>query len=145
MNKDLTSPHNERTLFSKIAGLIEESRHRVATTVNTAMVYTYYEVGRYIVEDEQQGNYRAEYGKAVLKELAERLTEQFGKGWSEKHLRRCRFFFNTFSNRQIRTTVLSKLQPNDIQENKDIFSFGKLPNNTSSILRLFFLGLIISS
>jgi len=96
MNKNLTSPHDEQTLFGKIAGLIEESRRRVATTVNTAMVYTYYEVGRYIVEDEQKGNSRAEYGKAVLKELAERLTEQFGKGWSEKHLRRMSFFLQYF-------------------------------------------------
>jgi len=86
------------------------------------MVYTYYEVGRYIVEDEQQGKYRAEYGKAVLKELAERLTKQFGKGWSEKHLQRCRFFFNAFSDGQIRTTALSNLQSNDIQANKDACS-----------------------
>jgi hypothetical protein len=58
----------------------------MATAVNLTMVYTYYEVGRYIVEDEQQGEQRAEYGKAVLKELSVRLTERFGKGFSERNL-----------------------------------------------------------
>jgi len=61
------------------------------------MVYTYYEVGRYIVEYEQQGNDRAEYGKSILKKLAERLTERFGKGWSVEQLKLIRRFFIIYS------------------------------------------------
>lgn len=60
---------NETELFDKISALIEEARQRVSTTVNIAEVYTKYNVGRYIVEDEQKGNYRAEYGKQVIKLL----------------------------------------------------------------------------
>ena len=56
-------------LFSKIAGLIELARRTVAATVNLTMVHTYFEVGRLIVEEEQQGKERAEYGKKVLKNL----------------------------------------------------------------------------
>lgn len=85
-------------LYSKIATLIEQSRQRVATAINTAMVYTYYEIGRYIVEDEQQGKERAAYGKAVLKELSVKLSQQFGKGWSVENLTAMRKFFLLYSN-----------------------------------------------
>lgn len=84
-------------LGDKIEHLIEEARRRTITAVNTAMVYTYYEIGRMIVEDEQQGEQRAEYGKAVLKELSIRLTRKFGKGFSVENLDRMRFFYKTYS------------------------------------------------
>ena len=71
-------------LFDKISALIEEARQRVSTTVNIAEVYTKYNVGRYIVEDEQKGNYRAEYGKQVIKLLSKKLEDKFGDGWSAK-------------------------------------------------------------
>ena len=74
---------NEEQLFDAISRLIDESRRQVAKAVNTAMVYTYYGVGQYIVEFEQGGNVRAAYGKEVLKRLSARLTEKYGKGWSE--------------------------------------------------------------
>ena len=74
---------SEEQLFDAISRLIDESRRQVAKAVNTAMVYTYYGVGQYIVEFEQEGKVRAAYGKEVLKRLSARLTEQYGKGWSE--------------------------------------------------------------
>jgi predicted nuclease of restriction endonuclease-like (RecB) superfamily len=113
-------------LYGKIAVIIEQSRQKVATAVNLTMVYTYYEVGRYIVEDEQQGEQRAEYGKAVLKELSVRLTERFGKGFSERNLEQMRFFYSLYSQQflkyetlsrksQISQTVSAKLQIADNQ------------------------------
>ena len=68
------------------------------SAVNTAMVYTYYEIGRMIVEDEQQGEERAKYGKAVLKELSIRLTNKFGKGFSVENLENMRRFYLIYSN-----------------------------------------------
>ena len=88
----------QESLFRRVAELIEQSRQHVKTAVNTAMVYTYYNVGRYIVEDEQQGERRAQYGKAVLKDLSARLTERFGKGWTEANLKLFRRFFLVYSN-----------------------------------------------
>lgn len=61
------------------------------------MVYTYYEIGRMIVEDEQQGKERAEYGKQVLKELSNRLTAEFGKGFSADNLENMRRFSLAYS------------------------------------------------
>ncbi len=84
-------------LGEKIEHLIEEARKRTATAVNTAMVYTYYEIGRMIVEDEQQGEQRAEYGATMLKKVAERLTRKFGKGFSLTNLKQMRSFYLIYS------------------------------------------------
>lgn len=73
---------NEDSLFNKVSELIEESRKHIAKAVNIAMVYTYYGIGLYIVNYEQQGNDRAGYGKGVLKRLSEKLSAKYGKGWS---------------------------------------------------------------
>ena len=96
-------------LAERIEQLITEARKRTVATVNTAMVYTYYEIGRMIVEDEQKGEQRAEYGKAVLKELSARLTKKFGKGFSVESLDRMRFFYKTYSC-SISSTPLTILQ-----------------------------------
>ena len=92
--KNLTKA--EEILFENISRLIEESRNNVAKAINTAMVYTYYGVGQYIVEFEQGGNVRAEYGKGVLKRLSAKLTDKYGDGWSEETLRKSRQLFFTY-------------------------------------------------
>ena len=89
--------NSEEKLFDAITLLIDESQKQVAKAVNTAMVYTYYGVGQYIVELEQGGNERAAYGKGVLKRLSTRLTEKYGKGWSVETLTKCRKFFMVYS------------------------------------------------
>lgn len=104
----------DNQLYRKVAELIELARKKVATTVNLTMVHTYFEIGRMIVEDEQQGKERAEYGKSVLKELSVRLIERFGKGFSEQNLRNMRQFFLTYS---IYETPFRKLQSNNNQKN----------------------------
>ena len=104
---------NEEQLFYAISHLIDESRRQVAKAVNTAMVYTYYSVGQYIVEFEQGGKVRAAYGKEVLKRLSARLTEQYGKGWSEDNLENCR---NLFLNYSITEPVVRKLNQETISE-----------------------------
>ena len=85
-------------LFDKVSELIEQSRQRAVTAINLAEVYTKYHIGQYIVEDEQQGEYRAQYGKQVLKNLSDRLAERFGNGWSYETLAACKKFFLVYSN-----------------------------------------------
>ncbi len=89
--------NRENALFERVSRLIDEAKNHVRTAVNTAMVYTYYGVGQYIVEDEQQGEKRAEYGKTVLKRLSARLTEKYGEGWSYSNLRQIRQFYMVYS------------------------------------------------
>lgn len=93
---------SDNSLYNKIASILEESRKFVATTVNTAMVQTYFEIGRLIVEEEQHGNVRAEYGKETLKNLSIKLTANYGKGFSVTNLKQMRDFYLTY---QIRQTV----------------------------------------
>ena len=68
--------------FDKVLDILKNARKQAKTALNISMVYSYYEVGRMIVEEEQNGEQRAEYGKAILKELSKRLTESLGKGFS---------------------------------------------------------------
>ena len=100
---------NVDQLFNKISALIEEARQRVSTTVNIAEVYTKYNVGRYIVEDEQKGDYKAGYGKQVLKQISNKLEGRFGEGWSVDTLERCRKFYILYSPVAISATPLRKL------------------------------------
>jgi predicted nuclease of restriction endonuclease-like (RecB) superfamily len=97
-----TELDNINPLFLKIAELIELVHQKVVNTVNLAMVNTYFEIGKMIVEEEQQGKSRAEYGKAVLKEVSIKLTEKFGNGFSEVNLRQMRNFYEVYS---IRFTI----------------------------------------
>ena len=91
------SLNKKTSLYNKIASILEESRKFVASTVNTAMVQTYFEIGRLIVEEEQHGNIRAEYGKETLKKLSEKLTTNYGKGFSQRNLEQMRQFYLTYS------------------------------------------------
>ena len=88
---------DETPLADRIAELINEARQRTVAAVNTAMVYTYYEIGRMIVEEEQRGEKRADYGTAMLKNVAKKLTIKFGKGFSYSNLRQIRQFYLIYS------------------------------------------------
>lgn len=102
--KNLQNP-----IINKISQLLELARNRVMITVNQTMVLTYFEIGRMIVEDEQNGENRAEYGKKLLKDLSIHLTEKFGRGFSETNLRQMRNFYESYS-QQIQQTVSSEFK-----------------------------------
>lgn len=105
-------------LFEKVSELIEQARKTVATTVNLAEVYAKYQIGRYIVENEQQGESRAQYGKTILKELSEKLTAKYGKGWGTENLRLIRKFYLVYSKQEIQNSVLEieSKSPNSVLE-----------------------------
>ena len=86
------------TLSERVITLIENARRKVASVANVALVYTYYEIGRMIVEDEQGGNRRAGYGEKTLEDLSSKLTARFGRGWSKENLKLMRRFFVEYSN-----------------------------------------------
>jgi hypothetical protein len=85
-------------LYEQVAALILAARSRVRSTVNQEMVLTYWRIGQVIVEDEQGGETRAEYGKALLEGVADRLTAEFGKGFDVRNLRYMRQFYLLFPN-----------------------------------------------
>jgi len=83
--------------YNKISDLLKEARKSVVRTINKTMVLTYFEIGQIIVEEEQKGKSKAEYGKKVLKGLSKRLTKEFGKGFSVDNLENMRRFYLTYS------------------------------------------------
>lgn len=85
-------------IYSEIRETLLSSRHQAYSAVNFAMVQAYWQIGRIIVEHEQEGSLRSGYGKSVLQELSNRLTEEFGKGFSVRTLQQMKKFYVTFPN-----------------------------------------------
>ena len=96
---------NINPIFEEIRDLINNSRNRVYSTVNTEMLNLYWNIGKIIMEI-QQGNERASYGDSVLNKLSQKLTAEFGKGFSKRNLERMRKFYICFP---IATTVSTQL------------------------------------
>jgi len=84
--------------YQQVSDLLKQARENVVRTVNTTMVHTYFEIGRMIIEEEQNGSHRAEYGKQVLKELSKKLSKDFGKGFSTDNLERMKKLYILYSN-----------------------------------------------
>ena len=112
--QDMEIQENSRidALFERISVLIEQARMYVANSVNVAEVKTRFEVGRYIFEDEQQGE-RAAYGQRILKNLSVRLMERYGNDWTYDTLKRCRYFYQAYENAVIGATALPQLEKSD--------------------------------
>jgi len=85
-------------IYSEIKETLLLSRNQAYSAVNFAMVQAYWQIGRIIVEYEQNGNARADYGKSVLQELSSRLTKDFGKGFSVRTLQQMKKFYLMFPN-----------------------------------------------
>lgn len=91
-----------KTDFLKnVSDILTQARKNAKTAVNLSMVYAYFEIGKMIVEEEQQGDNRAAYGKYLLQTLSDYLTKQFGKGFSVTNLKQMRQFYLTYGNDQI--------------------------------------------
>jgi predicted nuclease of restriction endonuclease-like (RecB) superfamily len=93
-------------LYLKIKNILQSARDNAYRHINFVMVEAYWNIGKQIVEDEQRGKDRAEYGSYLIKELSSRLTKDFGKGFTQQNLRNMRQFYNCFP---IRSTLCSEL------------------------------------
>jgi len=102
---DLLKSRNDKFVY-EIKLILEKARQRVYSSINREMVEAYWEIGKRIVEEEQQGERRAGYGKEILKILSKELFTEFGKGFDERELRRIRQFYLTFP---IRDTLRPEL------------------------------------
>lgn len=87
----------DTNFIREIKELVNSAKQRVVKSINIAMVYTYYEIGRRIVEQEQNGKYRANYGNELIIQLSKELTTEFGKGFSEVNLKYFRRFYLVYS------------------------------------------------
>lgn len=87
---------SEDSLFQSVKEIIRQSCEKVFRIANSTLLFTYWQIGKLIVEDEQQGKERAEYGKQTLKNLSKKLSLEFGKGFDESNLRNMQSFYQAF-------------------------------------------------
>lgn len=130
--------HKTSSFIEQIKQLIKEAQIGVVRSVNSIMVQTYFNIGKSIVVEEQNGIERAEYGKYLISELSKKLSEEFGKGFSKRNLEQMRQFYITYS---IAQTVPAQLKlswshylvlmrVNDINE-RNFYEIESLSNNWS--------------
>ncbi|MFN8445441.1 MAG: DUF1016 N-terminal domain-containing protein [Caldilineaceae bacterium] len=84
------------SFFDEIRAILAQARQKAYTAVNFAMVEAYWQIGKRIVEEEQNGKDRADYGSFLIKELAKQLSQEFGKGFAIANLKNFRQFYLTF-------------------------------------------------
>ncbi len=112
MKKDelcLPEEYNIESLYGQVKGLVDAARLKAFKQVNLIQIITNLLIGKSIIDDEQEGNARAKYGKAILKKLSVRLTEEYGRGFSVDNLENMRKFYLKFGDR-ISEALLRKLE-----------------------------------
>lgn len=134
MNSDLSY----QNFIGRISALLNNSRNKIINTVNQTMVLTYFEIGKMIVEEEQNGKERADYGKEIIKKLSIRLIIDFGKGFSIRNLEQMRQFFLVYSKTQTPSAVFNlswshylKLMRIDDEKERNFYEIESSKNNWS--------------
>lgn len=100
----------DNNFIINIKQLLHSARNKVYQTINLTMTQTYWEIGRRIVEEEQKGQARAKYGKAIIKKLSNELNNEFGKGFSVENLTNMRKFYLAYSKNKMLSNDSSKSQ-----------------------------------
>lgn len=115
-------------MFNQAIELIRTARNQAARQTNSLIVFTYFHLGRLIIEHEQGGNIKAGYGKETIKELSKKLTEHFGDGFSERNLEQMRLFYMLYRTR-IHTAPIPQTLSAELKTTK------KQPKNRRQCLR----------
>ena len=108
-NKILRTTELNEFFVNDVCSIVEEGRRQAYNAVNSTMMETYWKVGQRIVEEEQRGAERAEYGKHIIEHLSNELTHRYGKGFSKRYLAYFRKFYLTISDIEILQTRLQNL------------------------------------
>ena len=134
MNSDLSY----QNFIGRISALLNNSRNKIINTVNQTMVLTYFEIGKMIVEEELKGKERADYGRQLIPLLSKKLTQDFGKGFSETNIKQMRSFYNSFSKRQTLSDEFNlswshylKLMRIDDERERNFYEIESFKNNWS--------------
>ena len=134
MSKDLQN----KILFQQVVELLQNARHQVLRTVNSTMICTYFEIGRMIVEEEQSGKDRAEYGKQILKGLSDELKKEFGKGFSTDNLENMRKFYLAYSISESLTRILQITNSPSLMTNSESVKLEEIQTTKTQSLISFF-------
>ena len=138
LKKKLSKDLQNKILFQQVVELLQNARHQVLRTVNSTMICTYFEIGRMIVEEEQSGKDRAEYGKKILKGLSEELKKEFGKGFSTDNLENMRKFYLAYSISESLTRILQITNSPSLMTNSESVKLEEIQTTKTQSLISFF-------
>jgi predicted nuclease of restriction endonuclease-like (RecB) superfamily len=130
---------NTAAYIQEIKQILALARQKAYSAVNFAMVEAYWLIGKRIVEEEQHGKERAEYGKEIIKTLSVELTKEFGKGFSERSIWQYRQFYQMFSETEILRAPFAELQSVENKENgilRTLFAESRQPELAQYFSRL---------
>ncbi len=136
--KKLSKDLQNKILLQQVVELLQNARHQVLRTVNSTMVCTYFQIGRMIVEEEQSGKDRAEYGKKILKGLSEELKKEFGKGFSTDNLENMRKFYLAYSISESLTRILQITNSPSLMTNSESVKLEEIQTTKTQSLISFF-------
>jgi predicted nuclease of restriction endonuclease-like (RecB) superfamily len=128
MNKPKRFPENYKSIHAGIVDLLKAARSTAARNVNSIMTAVYWDIGRRIVQSEQQGEIRADYGEQLIEQLAVDLTKLFGRGFGNASLWRMRAFYLAWPEDRILATLL--------RESPKTTAINKIENTNARISRL---------
>lgn len=136
----------EKFLVNDLKTIVSKARSKAFAAVNYSLVERNWRIGKRIVEEEQNGEARAEYGKYIIEVASAALTEEFGKGFSETNIRTFRKFFLIFRNLEIQQTVSAESNLPNSRHCLIIYlrTFKKVRHRLPNSSYAFFLGLITS-
>jgi len=131
------SPVVRAKMYDRIRKIIEDARGNIARAVNSEMVVAYWQIGKEIVEEEQRGQARAEYGATILKKLSDKLTRDFGKGFDASNLWNMRQFYQTYPildavRRELSWTHYRILMRVEKPEARSFYEIESIKNNWSA-------------
>ncbi len=138
---------NYQQLLNRISNLIKEARSKTVRQVNIIVTQTYWEIGREIVEFEQKGRRRAEYGEALLKRLSTDMTNKFGRGFSADNLEAMRNFYLTYpyllksetsSRKSLKSATSSRISSKNLLSHLSWSHFRELIKIKESLARSFY-------
>ncbi len=118
--KVLQRKDKSSTLFKQAVTLVQQARKQVVRQTNSIMVFTYFQLGRLIIEHEQGGKLKAEYGKETLKELSLQLTQLFGNGFSVSNLEYMRTFYLLYKHKTEKLSISQTVSGKSSQNKKMI-------------------------
>jgi predicted nuclease of restriction endonuclease-like (RecB) superfamily len=123
MKNKVIGPGHYNNLLDRIGNILVEARTKVFREINKTQVLAYWEIGREIIEFEQKGRTRAEYGEELIKRLSKDMTEKFGKGFSDRNLEQMRKFYLTFSQKPQTLSAISAIRQTVSDEFKPMLSW----------------------
>lgn len=132
-NNNKTPLNPENNFFQEVITIVKSSQQQLLRTVNQTLVTTYYEIGRKIVEEEQNSNQRAEYGKYLIQSLSNKLTQEFGIGFSIRNLEQMRRFYQVFT---IPQTLSAELENSKSESLSRIFDIKQKKQTLTSQFKL---------